>query len=171
MNQTKNLFFSEDEIEAVDMEIETLLLARARQESQQYPASIIDSPQPLQHYSETPFASGPSPISTRANANTTGNPASALPPRRLAKRDAYPAESNFRIIAAGEDAVLWPKAEPKKIRNPQVAAKRSFRFKWLIILAVSVVLWAAIIATSYTIWQSSSLLNVARFALSLFQMG
>lgn len=160
MTQSKNLFFSEDEIEAVDMEIETLLLARKRQESQQQPPAPINTPQPLQPLGETPVASRPSPkaVPPVATSPAIRNPTSALPPQRSTEVGAEQEYANFRIISGGEDALPWPEPDSRTSQRRKSPGSCRYRFhcKWLIALAVALLIWAAVIAAGYATWQSAS---------------
>jgi hypothetical protein len=170
MNQSTNLFFSEDEIEAVDMEIETLLLARKRQESQQQPIEPVERPQPLQPRSETPVASRPSPAPSTPSLPAVHDQTRALSHLRQSRMDTRPSPSNFRIVAAAEEPMPWPETEARTVQRKKPPSKRRyrFRFKWLIVFAIALLLWIAVIGTGYVIWQSETLLAIARFVSNLF---
>ncbi|TLX16921.1 hypothetical protein [Rhizobium sp. MHM7A] len=172
MTLSKNLFFSDDEIEAVDMEIETLLLARKRQESQQQrPEAIVplDQVQPL---SDTPVASSLSPEAAPLvfSFPAVHQPSSALPPQRLTEVDVDKDPPTFRINPGVDQALSWPEPEPKvgQRRASPKARRYRFRSKGLIVFAVALLMWAMMIAAGYAVWQSNSLLAVARFVYNLF---
>lgn len=168
MTQSKNLFFSEDEIEAVDMEIETLLLARKRQESQQQPSATI---KPVQALSETPVASTPSPKALPvATFPVIPNPTSALPPQRLPGVGAEPEYADFKPIPSGEETLPWPEPESRTSQRRKSSGPRRHRFRlnWQIAVAAVILVSAAVITAGYALGQSSNPPAFARFVSNLF---
>lgn len=171
MTQSKNLFFSEDEIEAVDMEIETLLLAKKRQEGQQQPSATIDADRPVQALSETPVASTPSPKALPvATFPVIPNPTSALPPQRLPEVGAEPEYADFRLIPSGEETLPWPEPESRTSQRRKSSGPRRHRFRlnWQIAVAAVLLVSAAVITAGYALGQSSNPPAFARFVSNLF---
>lgn len=168
MNHSKNLFFSEDEIEAVDMEIETLLLARKRQEDATQFDNGPSFPQPP---SKTPAASRPllEAVQPVSYSPIVRNSPSALPPQRLQKADNHKLPTRFRIEPDQDSSFRWPTQEARNHRGRKVSVKRrdKLRPKWLIVLALSIMLWLGLIAGGYAVWHSGNLLNLARFIFDL----
>lgn len=166
MSQVKIRFFSDDEIEAVDMEIETLLLAKQRQDAQ---ATAPDTNEAAE-LSSMPKGASDAPISTQSvenrPADTVTPSSSVLPPKRMIR--ARPSPTTFRIIEEKQD-VTWPKSEhrPPANNRSQVQRRRSMKYKWFIVLAVTISMWVAIISGFYALWHSNLLLATARFVMNM----
>jgi hypothetical protein len=169
MTQTANRFFSDDEIEAVDMEIETLILSRKRQEVQQQAFDIISDITPIISQNRPTEVSRRSVAELRDTASSPEKPKvrSALPPHRLT--GTAPSAKTFRIDNDG-DNVIWPEAEsaPRVRPAKKATRRRTLRVKWVIVLAIAITMWTAIIGGAYAAWQSNQLLAVARFIIELF---
>ncbi len=155
MTFSKNLFFSEDEIEAVDMEIETLLLARKRQDSGQKcptPPVTLDVLKPSE---PAPVASRPpsevqaSVVSFPAIPKSSG----VLPPQRLTKTGDLKERQAFRIEHGG-DAQLWP--EPERRTIPQRAARnvRSSPLRRRLVCGGTAAILLATVVIALMIWSS-----------------
>jgi hypothetical protein len=156
MTYSKNLFFSEDEIEAVDMEIETLLLAKKRQERKQYPVEPYATPDNVQPSVAKPAASRPvreasTPVSS---SNTIPNSSGVLPQQRLTNTEVVKERQTFRINKDGE-TILWPELEPRtgQGRLASKAQRLNSRRRGIIGLALLIAVSALMIA-GYAIWVS-----------------
>ena len=156
MTLSKNLFFSEDEIEAVDMEIETLLLARKRQEYAQSHSTDNVTSTAVQ-------PSEPKPVASRQAPETSSSPASfpairkslsVLPPQRLTKTGDVKTQPTFRIDQPG-DTLLWPEPELRsnRHRNTLQYGRSSSQRKWLIGSGGVIAVLAALLA-AFLIWPS-----------------